>query len=301
MKRAYLPLSFFIILVLVGAYAVVGILKDSGKAGNSSENSSSTSAPMNETPFQLLLKGYSSYYELDEGTSGEYLWKKLDPKSYSCNLSSNEDFLKEKARNVIQIYKNLSVNETSRGDLVGVLLLADLRDRISDLTASYVSPFANTICLMENRLKNFEMYKKEALEVHGYPSFSFDDLSNLSLTLKNITYKTYWGPLSGSWVVDVRVVLKHFIYRAIYNESLVEPFLSDYSYEESASLLVNLSDELKKDPYAESVFKPSLIYLAYWWSWEYQHSSNPPEVNDKYLKIFWAWYKLVNPEKFIGG
>jgi len=299
MKRTYISLSLFIILLLVGTYAVVGILRDSHRMA---EEGSSTSIPHDskKIPFESIIAGYNSYHEWDEGIEGEYLWKKLDPKNYSCDLSSNEDFLNEKARIILQMYENLSVNATSNKDLIGVLLLADLNERMRTLTAGQLSPFAERICLMENRLENFEAYRKKALEVYGEPSFSFDDLSNLSLTFRNVTYKTYGYPFSNSWVVDVRVLLKHFIYRAIYNESLVEPFLSGYTPEKSASLLTNLSAELEKDPYAKSLFKPSLLYLANWWSWEYRHSSNPKEVNEKYLKIFWAWYKLVNPERFIG-
>ncbi len=299
MKRTYVSLSLFIILLLVGTYAVVGILRDSHRMAKWS-NSTSIPQSMNDSPFESIIMGYDSYYKLDEGIYGEYLWKKLDPESYSCNLSSNEDFLKEKANVIVQMYKNLSINATSNQDLIGVLLLADLNDRMRTLTTEPLSPFAERICLMENRLENFEAYRKKALKVYGEPSFSFDDLLNLSLTFRNFTYKTYGYPFSNSWVVDVRVLLKHFIYWAIYNESLVEPFLSDYTPEKSTSLLTNLSAELEKDPYAESLFKPSLLYLANWWSWDYHHSSNPEEVNEKYLKIFWAWYKLVSPKRFIG-
>ena len=294
MKKAHIYISL-IILLLVGTYAVVGIFKDSHRTSEVPQDE-------NESPFESIIAGYNSYHEWDEGIEGEYLWKKLDLKNYSCNLSSNEGFLilNEKARIILQMYKNLSVNATSNKDLIGVLLLADLNDRMRTLTADYLSPFAERICLMENRLENFEAYRKKALEVYGESSFSFDDISNLSLAFRNFTYKTYGYPFSNSWIVDVRVLLKHFIYRAIYNESLVEPFLSDYTPKKSASLLTNLSAELEKDPYAESLFKPSLLYLANWWSWEYRHSSNPEEVNEKYLKIFWAWYKLANPERFIG-
>ena len=240
---------------------------------------------------------------MEDALYGEYLWGKLDYKTYNCTLTKNVTLLQESVDNLVSLYKNLSGREVSGRSVVGVLLLGDIRVELSFLASSEGKELqykAGEICVLRGRLKNFDSFKKKALEVYGEPSFSYEKLLNLSLRLRGEVGRTYGVPFSGEWPVETRFALQHFVYVASQNSTLLDSFMSGYDPEKSYSLLRTLLGELNENPYAKALLKPSIVYLSELWREEYVESQNKAAVDDHYLRVFWAWYQLVKPEQFTG-
>jgi hypothetical protein len=311
-KRTTISLFIFIVLILGIAYISIGLFNSS--KGISQTNSANPSNKMDSSSQSMspysgifigILKNYSdSYYSLRDAIYGEYLWNNIDPLYYNCTLTRNITLLSDTVGQIVSEYKNLSRTEVEEEDTVGILLLGDIRVKVSFLASSdanELSAKAEEVCLMKERLSNFDSFQKKALIKYGRPSFSFEELSNLSSELKRLVSRTYGGPFSGEWPVDARFALQHFVYVASQNESLIEPFMDGYTPQESAELLKNLTKRLESHPYARALLKPSLVYLAELWREDSIRSKNQMEVDDRYLKIFWAWYNMVRPERFLGG
>ena len=253
--------------------------------------------------FQIILTDYWINSTINKAINGNHLWDKLDPNPCNGTITTNATVLNQTARENIEIFRNLSAEEESKKDLLGVLLLSDLREDAAGMVINdewALTGLRYEICTLNERLRNFYTYKKKAVEAYGEPKFSYEDLYNLSVRLRAIVSDTY-RPFSRSWVVDTRSALLHFLYRGISNGSIPDYLTANYSPEKSAATLKRVYKGIRGDPYSEALLGPSLAYLAEWWKYEDMHTSNHEAVDDKYLRLFWAWYNLVRPERFIGG
>ncbi|WP_456365728.1 hypothetical protein [Thermococcus sp.] len=300
--------SLFILSLLalaVGYITFNGIKSDSGhRVGRSPPNGLYPSSPSKYAElFDGVLRNYSTYYSMEDALYGEYLWGRLDYRTYNCTLTKNVTLLRGSVNHLVSLYKNLSRREVSEGSVVGVLLLGDLRTELSFLASSGGKELqykAGEICILGGRLTNFDSFKKKALEVYGKPQFSYEKLLNLSLRLKREVGKTYGAPFSGEWPVETRFALQHFVYVASQNGTLLDSFMNGYDPEKSYNLMRTLLGELNENPYAKALFKPSIVYLSELWHEEYVESQDKAAIDDHYLRVFWAWYQLVKPEQFLG-
>ncbi|AJC72392.1 hypothetical protein X802_09720 [Thermococcus guaymasensis DSM 11113] len=306
-KKKSVSLCIFLLLTIAVVYMASNIIKsDSGDKTNQASPNGSRSFPSSkyEELFGGILENYSSsYYSMRDALYGEYLWNKLDYEHYNCTLTKNVTILKNTVNCIVSQYKNLSKREVSEKSVVGVLLLGDLRIEISFLASSKEDelPYkTGEICILKERLENFDSFKARALEVYGEPSFSYDTLLNLTLRLRRLVSKTYGEPFSGEWPIETRFALQHFVYVVSRNSTMLDSLIEGYDPEKSYNSLRSLILELKRDPYAEALFKPSIVYLSELWREDYIKAQNKAIVDDHYLKVFWAWYQLVKPEEFIG-
>ena len=290
-RKAYLGL--ILVLILLVGYVSIG--RNPSKPPSSSREKPSI--------FLKIFTDYETNSTINRAINGNHLWDRLDPNPCNGTITTNATVLNQTARENIELFRNLSAREESRRDLIGVLLLNDLREDVGGMIIKKkwaLIGLRDDICALNERLRNFDAYKEKALEVYGEPKFSYEDLYNFSMELKAIVSDTY-RPFSGSWVVDTRSALLHFLYRGISNGSIPDYLFANYSPEKSAATLKRVYNEIRADPYAEALFGPSLAYLAAWWKYEDMHTTNHEAVDDKYLRLFWAWYNLVKPKRFIGG
>lgn len=198
---------------------------------------------------------------------------------------------------------------TGKKDLVGLILLTDLKmdvsttlGKISYLVQSnyYSSDVEVESCILLHRLENFDKYRSKTLALYGEPCFSYEYYQNLSIKVKNFITTSYQlRNKNRTWEIEVRPFLQKSVEILATNRTVLDRYLDDnYSPQKAAQLLENFTKQVRGDPYMNTLWGPSLNYLVYYRdSYLVSSGSNSPnEIDEHYLRVFWAWYHIFHPQ-----
>ncbi|NJF25959.1 hypothetical protein [Thermococcus sp. Bubb.Bath] len=258
---------------------------------------------------EILNESEAIYGDTDKLIYGPYLWDSLDNTPHNCTITKNLTVLKVRGDKIYALYKNISREVTGKKNLVGLILLTDLKMDVSTtlgkisylVQSNYYSPDVEVeSCVLLHRLENFDKYRSKAVALYGEPCFSYDYYQNLSIKVKSFITTLYQlRNKNRTWEIEARPFLQKSVEILATNGTVLNRYLDDdYSPQKAAQLLEKFTRQVKGDPYMNTLWGSSLNYLVYHRdSYLMSTGSNdsPSEIDEHYLEVFWAWYHIFHP------